>query len=134
MNRILVTAGLSVFCLAQAQANCATVSQTNQNRVNDQAIETLLAGRTVCVPSTGGWAAQEIHAANGTLSDYKKGPNDRVDPTTVLGSWGRSGNTVVYNYSGGSSFSYDVYHNNGAICFVGATTVEGTLQQGPGCQ
>lgn len=134
MKQILFITCLSVTCLTQAQANCTTIPQNNQTKVNGQAIETLLAGKTVCIPGSGGWESQEIHGGDGTLSDYKKGPTDKVDPTTIIGSWGRSGNQVQYSYSGGSSFSYDVYHNNGAICFVGSTTVEGSLQNGPGCQ
>lgn len=128
MYRILFVASIFLVGLGQAEAVCPTKQITGNNK-----IKKLLSNKTVCVRGSGDWEAQEIHAANGSLSDYKKG-SDPVDPTVEIGYWEQSGDTVHYSYSGGSSFSYDVYYSSPNICFVNSTTtVEGTLVGGPGC-
>jgi len=63
---------------------------------------------------------QEHHgliSGGGVLTEFALGTNP-VDPTHVVGSWSISGNTVTYTYSGGSSYSFDVYSTvSGAITF-----------------
>ncbi|MGY6276607.1 hypothetical protein [Methylomonas sp. MgM2] len=131
MNHFLLVVSLFLIGLGQVEAACPT------ERVVGNAISRLLSGKTVCVRGDSDWENQEIHDTDGTLSDFKKGPNDPVDPTKVIGSWGRRGNNVLYRYSGGDTFSYEVYYSAStapAICLVNSTTtVEGTLVAGPGC-
>lgn len=80
---------------------------TNANRVTGAALDTLVSGKTVCA-SFGGERWQEFHQGTGSLIDYKLGPGHAVDPSTSVGSWSRSGNTLVYNYGSGGLFSYEV--------------------------
>ena len=122
MNRFLVILTLFAIAPGLAGAVCPT------NRITGNAIGTLLSGKTVCVRGASDWENQEIHGANGSLSDYKKGPNDPIDPTAVIGGWRRQGSLVEYRYSGGDTFTYEVYYSAPNICLKNNTiTVEGTL-------
>ena len=91
-----------------------------------------LSNKTVCVAGGGGWAAQEYHAASGDLIDYKRGPTDKRDPSTRLGSWSVSGDQIAYNYGSGGSFNFDVYTNgtNYSFCSGGAEKAAATIKSG----
>ena len=75
------------------------------NRVTGSAIDTLLSGKLVCGRPAAGYTGnaadrwQEEHIAGGTLFDYKLGPGSTVDPRVQMGTWNRSGNSVVYVYN-----------------------------------
>jgi len=96
------------------------------------ALQTLLNNHMVCVGSPLGtagppWNNQEFHASGGVLTDYKKGPSDTVDPTTIVGSWAINGTgscNVQYTYTGGGSYTYTIWNNgNGTYDFCqGAST------------
>jgi len=78
---------------------------------------TAFAGKTVCVGAPGNWEAQEMHGVNFVLKDYKKGADDLVDPTTIIGTWNvdTSSGVVTYVYSPGSTYSYKAYVNSTTI-------------------
>ena len=117
---------LSGFSSAQGQP-CSCGSGTMVNSAAN--IATLLGGKTVCASlGTDKW--QEYHAgttpAVGTLTDYKKGPNDPVDPSKVVGSWSATGSgtssRVVYNYGAGGTYQYQVCQNGSSLNLCGAST------------
>lgn len=126
----LVVAGVA----SEAVAACAVSGSVTA--VTGAALRTLLSGKTVCVKASGGgWEWQEEHIAGGTLRDYKKGPNDKIDPSEVVGTWNvdRSGN-VVHSYTGAPPFSYAVFNNgDGTHSFCGGgKDIVATIQNGTG--
>lgn len=104
-------------------------------------LTTLIDGKTVCGRSgTDTW--QEEHRVGGDLYDYKKGPNDPIDPEEKVGTWnissgmGHGAGAVTYTYSGGDSFSYLVYDNGGgaySFCGAGGVIVDATVKSSPPC-
>ncbi len=99
----IALAGLS----AQAGADCLP-----NTRVTGAALTNLVSGNTVCATSgTKTW--QEQHRAGGQLWDYKKGPNDPVDPSKQVGTWSIAGNNVTYSYTGGPSYTYSIHGPSG---------------------
>ena len=119
MKRILL---LSVLFLATAIGNAA--ADCTNNRVTGNAINTLLTGKLVCGRPAAGYTGspndrwQEEHISGGALFDYKKGPTDKVDPRVQVGTWNRSGNSVVYVYN---RYTPNVTVNYGGIFQVGTT-------------
>lgn len=111
--------------LAAAQA-CSCGAGTSLQQPS--AVAALLGGKTVCATS-GGERWQELHsgttAAGGTLTDYKKGPSDLVDPSMVVGSWkvtGQGSNTrVLYDYGTGGQYSYEVCQDGPRVNFCSTT-------------
>ena len=110
MNRITL---FTVLFLATAVGNAA--ADCAKNPVNGDAIDTLLTAKLVCGRPAGGYTGspsdrwQEEHLSTGDLYDYKKGPTDKVDPRTKVGTWARSGNVVTYTYSPTKIFDYNVF-------------------------
>jgi hypothetical protein len=71
-------------------------------------VQTLLTGTTACYPVSPPYQNQEFISGT-TLSDYKKGSGDAVDPTSVIGSVAfNADNTVSYNY-GTAAYTYSVW-------------------------
>lgn len=99
---------------------------TAQTRVTGNALNTLIAGNTVCA-SRGADRWQEQHRGGGALWDYKRGPNDTVDPSKQVGTWSIGANNVTYSYTGGPSYTYSVHEEGGgrySFCAgVGGTEV-----------
>ena len=127
MRALLVAGSLGLVAAAFA-GNAVAACGAPATRVNTIAtLNTLLSGKTACVPASGGppmtW--QELHVAGGSLIDYKKGPTDPVDPSETVGGWqitgvdGR-GVFVKYDYGSGGQYTYSVYDNgNGTHSFCG---------------
>lgn len=125
---------------AHAQQSCSCGAGARV--APDSAIATLLGGKTVCASLSASERWQEYHAgttaAGGTLTDYKKGPDDKVDPSKVVGSWSTTGtgasSRVIYNYGAGGSYQYEVCQSNGTVRFCGARyggrDITGTLLAG----
>lgn len=108
----------------------------------------LMVGSTACVAKVGGgWENQEQHSA-GVVTDYKKGPTDPIDPTTVIGTYaistagdGTSG-LISYNYTAGGAFTYYILGNTstpspraGSFDFctsIGGTSVPATIKKSIG--
>jgi len=114
MKKIIVFMGfilLANFADEAAAAQCGT----GTNRVNGNAITTLLNGRFVCA-TRGSDTWRECHgtlsgtscAPGGALWDLKLG-TDPVDPAENVGTWSRSGNTVIYNYVSDGAYSYEIW-------------------------
>jgi hypothetical protein len=77
----------------------------------DQAgVTALVVGKTACYPVGGPpWENQE-YLAGGTITDYKKGPSDPVDPQKVVGGYTINGDgSVTYTYGTAPSFTYVVW-------------------------
>jgi|SRR6516225_9975511 len=113
-NRVILL-GAWLWCHSrgwQALAQtCPGTTQLTGKNLND-----LLTGRWACanLSPTENWNEQHL---GGVVVDYKKGPNDPVDPTTPVGTYNISNNgnaaaTVTYTY-GASSYGYAVYANPG---------------------
>lgn len=118
----------------QAQTACPCGSGTVVGTT--VAVNTLLAGKTVCA-AVGNEAWQEFHGGSsgqaGNLIDYKRGPGDAVDPSASVGTWTVIANApssgvadsrgvagVNYNYSGGGgSYSYTVCQSGSTVNFCG---------------
>ena len=105
----MTLAGLPALSLAACAAPSVRVANTG-------AMNSLLKGNTVCVPTVTQptMEAQELHQAGGALIDYKRGPADKVDPSTRVGDWNVSGgnNAVVTHSYGGAQYTYSVWNNN----------------------
>jgi hypothetical protein len=102
--RAVVLVGVLALGLATsafAQCPCSNAS----TRVTK--LSALFSGKTVCA-SRGDEQWQEYHAAGGALIDYKRGPSDRTDPTTQVGNWSVSGDTLTHNYGPGASYQWAV--------------------------
>ena len=130
--RILVAGLLPLFVSMAAQAQ--TACSCGGTRVTGNALQTLLANRTVCA-AAGNESWQEFHSGNGSgpLIDWKRGPNDPVDPSETVGSWSLTANQVSYNYGSGGTYHYDVcVAANSIVNFCGASrNITGaTLRQG----
>jgi hypothetical protein len=122
--RLALAAGCLVFAIGgQAQTPCQQSDRIG-SVVN---LTKRLEDRTVCatrVNAANGDHWQEWHQADGTLTEYAKGPDDPVDPTHDVGSWTVTGTdaghhaVVNYKYTDGSSFTFRVYRNGpGRISF-----------------
>lgn len=129
---------LSLIGLSVAWAGPVSAACDANTRVNGNALRTLVEGRTVCgIAGNDKW--QEEHKANGELWDYKKGPNDPVDPQKQVGTWSISGNAVTYNYGPNAIYSFTVHdegNGNGpySFCNGGSPVVSGAIfQSSPNC-
>lgn len=112
MNRnVMICAIVLASFGGQAMAACNT-----SGRLTAAQITSLVNNQYVCA-TRGSEKWNELHGAGSVLTDYKKGPSDPVDPTSVVGSWsvtaGGQGGTgagfITYNYGTGGSYSYFVY-------------------------
>ena len=107
---ILLALG-SLALSGQVVAACDGPSSMNQTHLANA-----FAGNTVCATrGTDSW--QEFHQAGGALIDWKRGPNDKVDPSKEVGTWSIQGTgdnaRMEYNYGSGGTYSYQVYNNGG---------------------
>ena len=129
---VLVAVMAGSLVSGQAIAACG-----NGSRLDTVAINTLLGGNTVCVPSVNAnpmiWQELHVGSSGGALIDYKRGPGHAVDPSETVGNWTVSSNgggnkaTVTHTYLGaGGSYTYSVHSIGGAIyefCPVPTATV-----------
>ena len=105
----MALAGLPAVSMAACAAPSVRVATT-------AAMTTLLQGNTLCLPAVTQptMEAQELHQPGGALVDYKRGPTDKGDPSTQVGSWtviGGRGAFVTYDYGGGAQYTYAVWTN-----------------------
>lgn len=132
----IVAIGLSGSAFAQS---CACPAGTGTQLSNQNQINAVLLGNTVCVGSAPTWDAQEQHIGGGVLRDFKRGAGDPTDPTAQIGNWavtgGGSNAIVTYTY-GGTSYSYGVCSTgtsavaNQAVGFCPAAPSPGTATSG----
>lgn len=109
MKAFTLSAALASVALAgPAHAACTAATQVQ----GAATLRGVLAGNTVCA-SRGNDRWQEFHQAGGALIDYKKGPNDKVDPTKQVGTWTVTGNgagtQLRYDYGPGANYTYKVH-------------------------
>jgi hypothetical protein len=94
---------------ASAYAACSAATGYSQLMGTD--IATLLVGSIACYPTASPYTNQEF-LSGGSITDYKKGPSDPIDPSKVIGTYviqnGRNG-SITYHYSGGPSYTYTVW-------------------------
>jgi hypothetical protein len=106
----MALAGLPAVATAACAAPSVRVATTG-------AMTTLLQGNTVCSPAVTQptMEAQELHQAGGALVDYKRGPTDKGDPSTQVGSWNVTGGRsafVTHDYGSGAKYTYAVWTNS----------------------
>jgi len=117
MQRIITSFIFLVLPLSATAGNCigGTATQFNTNGLSD---------RTIC-GSAGSDSWQEWHQASGTLTEYARGPGHPVDPTHDVGTWTANGSTVTYNYTGGTSYTFEIWRiSNSTVkyCEAGSGT------------
>lgn len=125
----IVTTGLilAALPLATQAANCSGGTAT---RVTGAAITTALQGKTACATAPNGDSWQELHQAGGTLTEYARGPGHPRDPSHDVGTWRRAGSLVEYNYTGGSSYSFELWRAGSTYYFctaAGGLAAQGTI-------
>ena len=130
MMKLPIIAGAMVLAFV-AEGAMAACSAPAASQVKNGDVTTLLSGNTVCA-SRAGDTWQEEHHADSTLWDYKMGDGHAVDPRKQLGNWAVTGNgagtSVVYTYTGGSTFTYEVWDNGGgSYSFCGVDTLDFAL-------
>ena len=85
-------------------------------------IQTLLAGKYACVHNQ--WNELHSGGASGTLTDFKKGPSDPVNPSEQVGTYtitagsGASYDRIQYNYGSGGKRVRDqaqAWHRGGHV-------------------
>jgi hypothetical protein len=111
--------GLALSGVAQAQSGCPC--DASATLISGAALPALLGNKMVC-GNVGGEQWQEWHngSSSGPVVDYKRGPGHSVDPSTTVGTYAVSGNTVTYTY-GSQSYTYAVcLGNTGRYVFCGA--------------
>lgn len=122
-----------------AADNCVASSSDGYAKLSANALQTLMAQSMACYPAAGSpWTNQEYHPGNGsggTVTDYKKGPLDKKDPSAPVGSYsvvGNSGGQITYTYTTGGTFVYSVWgtqtSGSGTYDFCNASLVPLTGQ------
>ena len=92
------------------------VKSTNYIRLDVTQVKTLLIGQTVCYPQSGPYENQESLDKAGNVTDFKKGPSDKVDPTKVVGAYTvTTDGYITYNYIGGGSYTYQIFGNTSTL-------------------
>jgi hypothetical protein len=135
-STVLLGGALLVASMGSAMAQCA-------NPMSLPALRTLLGNNTACIGSTPHAEWSEWHTGSGsagTLVDWKKGPSDRSDPSSTVGSYSTSANgmlggKVTYTYGSGS-YSYVVQAGSGPVytfCpLAGGANLSVTIKPGQG--
>ncbi len=140
MKELLLAASVAMALASfagQANAACASPSVRVVN------LNTLLRGNTACVPTSIGGVKtwQELHVNGGDLIDYKRGPGHKIDPSEKVGTWLAVNSTtpnavVTYNYTGGQSYTYQVWRNSSgtySFCAPGKEVVARIKTGGGSC-
>lgn len=128
---------ISLSATGTGQAS-PTASNKTDGTSSAVTLNALLSGNTVCVGSAGNWEAQEYHASNGDLIDWKRGSGHPVDPTKKVGTWSITGTgaAMKVNYTYGShTYSNAVWnHGDGTYSFCNnqGTETIGRIKTGQG--
>jgi len=113
MKRTIITGLLLVGASAGSFAGNCTGVDISTGYVSSPTFS--LGNFTVCASAPNGDRWQEWHqgtqgsATSGTLTEYAKGPADPVDPSHDVGTWSGNSSSVTYNYSGGSSYTFEIW-------------------------
>ncbi len=110
---------IAVVCSPSFIATLA-MAQTcpGSSRLPASVIQSSVAGNYVCVGNYPNADWNELHSGSNVI-DYKKGPNDPVDPSSTVGTFavtssGTDG-VITYNYNGGGgTYSYYVQPAGGS--------------------
>ncbi|MBZ8138283.1 hypothetical protein CLD22_00010 [Rubrivivax gelatinosus] len=126
LSKAAVAAALLLAAAAaSAQAPCAENARLSGPQINSQ-----IGGKTMCA-TRGNDRWQEFHQSGGALIDFKKGPNDPVDPSKQVGTWslGSSGADTVLTHSYGAGQNY-----SWAVCSTGSASYTLISTSGAGSQ
>ncbi len=132
MHKLSLLAG--VLALAGFALPGQVFAACSGKMLNQTELSKTFAGNTVC-GSRGADRWQEYHRDGGALIDYKKGPNDRVDPSKQVGSWAIDGTgngaRMVHDYGNGAVYRYAVYGQDDIYSFCGGNEVNNvTVRRG----
>ena len=108
---------LQVFTSGVAMAiNC--VPSSGYAQLNQAQVEALIGTSMACYPVAGPpWTFQEYHDAPNTFAmgniiDYKRGPGNPRDPSTMVGSYTiDTTGTLISNYGGPKRYSFTIWGN-----------------------
>lgn len=132
------TGNVPNISLSAAGSGQASPTAVTTDGTTVTTLSTLLSGNTVCVGSSGNWEAQEFHAANGDLIDWKRGASHPVDPTKKVGTWSitGTGSAMRVNYTYGSQTYSNAVWNHGdgtySFCNNQGTETIGRMKTGQG--
>jgi hypothetical protein len=109
--KLALFAGIAALTVSTGQASAQCTAPMNVGT-----LQSALDGNYAC-GSQGSASWNELHSG-GILTDYKKGPTDKIDPTATVGTYTIGNNKgtgqVDYSYTAGSlQFSYTVQSNGG---------------------
>jgi hypothetical protein len=110
--KLALFAGMAALTVSTGQASAQCTAPMNVGT-----LQSALDGNYAC-GSQGSESWNELHSG-GILTDYKKGPTDKIDPTAPVGIYTISSNNegtgqVDYTYTAGSlHFAYTVQSNGG---------------------
>jgi len=115
MHTKIIAAMLVIAIPNLSYANCVASGNATHKILSQAQLTSLIVGSTACVAkSGGGWENQEQHSG-GTVTDYKKGPTDPIDPSKAIGTYTISadsnGGIINYSYTGGGAYTYYLYGN-----------------------
>ena len=129
----IIVVGLVALALGTTEAiaaTCPTVptSVSAGSYLTGPQIRNLLSSKYACVGTFPNASWNELHTGtfSGSVTDFKKGPTDPVDPTKAVGTYAVTGvnfplnkqgpGYVTYTYSGGGgTYDYYIYNSNGLL-------------------
>ena len=134
----IIVVGAIALALGTTEAiavTCPTVPTSGSpgTYLTGPQIRNLLSSKYACVGVFPNATWNELHTGvfGGTVTDFKKGPTDPIDPSTIVGNYAVtavsfSGNApgpgyVTYTYAGGGG-TYDYYINNTSILPLTSTS------------
>jgi len=100
MKRIILTSVLLLMGVTgEALAACVNDATACYTQVTN--LNRLLRNNTICNGNSGIWKEQEWHKSGSptkNLIDYKLGPSSTNDPTSPVGEWSISDDTIIHRY------------------------------------
>lgn len=114
LRNFITSSVLGLFVVTQAYAVCPC---TEQNRLNQTQIGSLLTGNTVCA-ILGNERWQEWHSGANIMELGNNANGENVGTWSVSGQGANA--TVVYNYGTGGSYTYSVCQQGANYDFCGA--------------
>ena len=126
---------LTQLTCSLALGGLSTLAGAQNACLNQAQLATTFTGNTLCM-SRGTERWQEFHQSGGALIDYKKGSNDPIDPTKLVGTWsitGTGSNAMLVHTYGNSSYSWQVCGVSGGpytLTGSGGTLTGGTVLAG----
>jgi hypothetical protein len=141
ITKTSLAALLTLACAGAAQAQSCACDPRSTRTANNAALVALLANRMVCGQVDGEkWQEWHNGTGGGPIVDYKLGPTDKSDPSTTVGTYSVSNNSVTYDYGSGGTYKYDVCVSSSGTSYTfcgaqyGGRDISGAMIGGNGLQ